>query len=117
MTLPAGDVVSDQLVVEPFKQTRQSVYTGLLPCGNPERASSCSKGCKLVLKRELTFSCRATYVTRYSYKLGRLFHLPSGDSVNHRGVSAVISYIFLAMRFLPRIGHSTKRASGKEPKE
>ena len=37
----------------------------------------------------------------------------SGDSANYKGVSAVISYIFLAIRFLSRIDHSTKRAFGR----
>ena len=43
--------------------------------------------------------------------------VPSHDAADHKGVSAVISCVHLAIRFLTRIGHSAKRASGKSPKE
>jgi hypothetical protein len=42
---------------------------------------------------------------------------PSRDAVDHKGVSAVISGVFLAIHFLARIDHSAKRESGKDPKE
>ena len=47
----------------------------------------------------------------------QLTHLLSRDAVDHKGVSAVISGVFLAIHFLTRIGYSAKRASGKNPKE
>ena len=51
--------------MEPLKQTPLVSAAAerrcqLMPCGNPERASDC-KDLKLVLKREITFFCRAAH--------------------------------------------------------
>ena len=43
--------------------------------------------------------------------------VPSHDAADHKGVSAVISCVHLAIHFLTRIDLSAKRASGKSPKE
>jgi hypothetical protein len=43
--------------------------------------------------------------------------VPSHNAADHKGVSAVISCVHLAIRFLTRIGHPAKRASGKSLKE
>ena len=42
---------------------------------------------------------------------------PSCDAADHKGDSAVISGVFIAIHFLTRISHSTRRASGKNPKK
>ena len=110
------------LLWSPFKQALPSVCSRreieLLPCGNPDGALADSKGWKAgPEKGDHVLLQSNVWVTRCGYKLVRLIHLASGDSANYKGVSAVISYILLAIRFLSMVDHSTKRAFRKDPRK